>query len=111
MAAPVKIEPQIPRIELTTMPMEAAAEILTFLAERESFDATQNALAGQIELEEVRAMLREVALQLRKISAATPSGLGDAAKHFTTRVKKLMPNLSPHEEKTLLRVFGLIDKR
>ena len=110
MAAPV-VEKVIPRIELTTMPMEAAAEVLLFLAEREDFTAIQSVLAGELTLEEVRAMLRELAMQLRKVSAATPVPMGEGGKLLNKRVHKLMTCLSPHEEKTLLRAFGLIERR
>lgn len=100
-----------PRMDLKTMPLDAAAEVLDFLAERETFSALE-AAGEEIQSVEVRAMLRELAVELRKLWAATRSnnGRSEVEEFLTNRAKKLLTCLSPREEKSLLSAFGVIDK-
>lgn len=94
------------------MPKETAAEVLQFLAEQEEFRSVAEAVGEDLAVEEVRAMLRELALELRREAAASPRSAYDVAKcrHLSGSAKQIISCLSPMEEKTMLAAFGLIDQ-
>jgi hypothetical protein len=92
----------------TTMPKETLAELLSYLADNEPFDSVRKNLAGAVEVAEVRAALRELALSIKREAAAEGAGFGDAAKRgsFTRKSKALLSCLSSLEEEKLMKAFG-----
>lgn len=98
-------------LTLKTMPLETAAEVLQFLAERDEFESIRKAVGPALTVEEVRAMLRELSMELRKMAAAArPAFDPTQIKGLSGRTKKILSCLSPGEERTLFSTFGLTDK-
>lgn len=97
-------------IPLTTMPKATAAELLEFLAEKESFQTVEGLLEKEITAVEIKALLRELAgilaqeaedhKQSRRIDVET-------IEHIGSNTKKVLASLSPEEERVLLSAFGL----
>lgn len=98
-------------MECKTMPKETAAEVLQFLAEHETFRSITDLVGEDLAVEEVRALLREIAAALRKEAAVATRTAYDVAHcdYLTGHSKQIISCLSPMEEKTLLGAFGLID--
>lgn len=95
-------------MELKTMPKRTAAELLAFLAENETFDSLERDLGNSIEVGEVKALFREVSLQLHQeanVEDQTETFAGNP--HLTRKAKQLLSCLSDTEEKALSRAFGL----
>lgn len=93
------------------MPKETAAELLLFLAENDNFDSVKVMLGGDVTIEEIRALFREVATQLQK--EVFTSDKEDAPlknMRLTKEAKEIFTFLSPLEEKSLLSAFGVIEK-
>lgn len=99
-------------MELKTMPLETAAEVLQCLAEREEFESLVAAMQGDLVRDDVRSMLIELAVELRKL-AATKGYPYDPQedKNLTSKTRKMLNCLSPMETKSLLSVFGLIERK
>ncbi len=100
-------------MKITVMPKQTAAELLLFLSDQEEFASVSKLLEDGITAEEVHALLREIAKDLLRESAAElKDGKYDVKKdaHLSQQSKKIISYLSPHEEKTLLEAFGLVDK-
>ncbi len=102
----------MPPMELKTMPLETAAEVLQFIAEREEFESLVAAMSEDLSRKDVRNMLIELAVELRKIAALKGFAYdpqGD--KNLTSKTRKTLNCLSPMETKTLLSAFGLIERK
>lgn len=99
-------------MDLKTMPKETAAEVLQFLSENEEFRSVAETVGEDLAVEEVRALLRELAMELRRDAAVSPRSAYDVTKcrHLTGVAKQIISCLSPMEEKTMLSAFGLIDQ-
>lgn len=98
-------------MDIKTMPKETAAELLLFLAENDNFDSVKEMLGGDVTIEEVRAVFREVATQLQKevfVSDKEETPLKNM--RLTKEAKEIFTFLSPLEEKSLLGAFGVIEK-
>lgn len=100
------------RMELKSMPLDTVAEILQFMAEHEDFRSLAVAMGEEFQLEEIRGMLRELAVELRKIWALQRQHVDrtEVEAHLSSRAKKILTCLSPREERTLLSAFGLIER-
>ena len=100
-------------MKLKTMPKEVAAELLVYVAEREEFKNVAASLEGEFSPQEIKALLREVAFELQKELQQEGRDVLEKgqASHLTDKTKKIISYLSPHEEKTLLSGFGLIESR
>jgi hypothetical protein len=101
-------------MDIKTMPKETASELLIFLAENEEFDSVNSKLTeGDLKVEEVRAVLREIGEALRRESNAERKEKYDvkSCQHLSKEAKRIISYLSPREEQTLLSAFGLIDKK
>lgn len=99
-------------MELKTMPLETAAEVLQFIAEREDFDSLVAAMHTNLSRQDVRSMLIELAVELRKISALKGFAYDPQEdKSLKPKTRKMLNCLSPMETKTLLSAFGLIDRK
>ncbi len=94
-------------MELKTMPKKAAAELLAFLAENENFESLERELDGSMEVGEVKALLREMSLQMHQEADAEESKTFTGNPHLTRKSKQLLSCLSPTEEKALSKAFGL----
>lgn len=95
-------------MELKTMPKKAAAELLAFLAEHETFDSLGRELGDSVTGDEVKALFREMAMQLHQQGdAEDPSETFAGNPHLTRKAKQLLSCLSPTEEKALSKAFGL----
>ena len=70
-------------------------------------------IAPALALDEVRALLKELAVELKREAAASPRSTYNVAKcqHLTSPAKQIISYLSPMEERTMLSAFGLIDQR
>lgn len=99
-------------MECKTMPKETAAEVLQFLSEHEDFRSIADLIGEDLAVEEVRALLRELAAELRREAAASPRTTYDVGRcqYLTGSAKQIISCLSPMEEKTILSAFGLIDQ-
>ncbi len=99
-------------MELKTMPLETAAEVLQFLAERQEFDSLTNALSADLSRQDISAMLIELSVELRKIAAMKSFPYDPQSdKNLTPKTRKMLNCLSPMESKTLLSAFGLIERK
>ncbi len=94
-------------MELKTMPKKTAAELLAFLAENETFDSLERELNGSVEVGDVKALFREMSLQLHSQADAEESVTFTGNPHLTRKAKQLLSCLSPTEEKALSKAFGL----
>ncbi|PIR17392.1 MAG: hypothetical protein COV46_04315 [Deltaproteobacteria bacterium CG11_big_fil_rev_8_21_14_0_20_49_13] len=98
-------------INIKTMPKDAAAEILRYLAEHEDLHSLEKVTGEELTSVEVKALLREIADQLTIEAAAETKGAfnvrGD--KTLSKNAKNVISCLSPREEKRFLSAFGLID--
>lgn len=99
-------------MKIQTMPKETLAELLLFLAEREEFSTVQELLSEGVPIAEVRAALRELAMEVRKEAQLENESDYNPQKDakLSKEAKTIISYLSPGEEKTLLKAFGLIEK-
>jgi len=100
-------------MKITSMPKQTAAELLLFLAEHEEFSSVYQLLGDGVTVEEVRALFRELSSELlRSVAQELKSKKYDIKKdsHLSPQTKNIISYLSPHEEKTLLEAFGLVEK-
>lgn len=99
-------------LALKTMPLDTAAEVLQYLADNEDFSHVANNPGADLATEEVRALLRELAVELRKFDAAQRVTVDRKdIKGLSVRTKKLLSCLSPGEEKSVFSTFGFMEKR
>ena len=99
-------------MKITTMPKETAAELLLFLADNERFSSVTRQLGEGVKVEEVRALLRELATELGRQGSEEgelATGIGPEG-WLSTQAKDVLSSLSPQDEATLLDAFGLKDK-
>lgn len=98
-------------MKINTMPKELACELLAYIAETVDFDDICKSIGEGIVTEEIKALLREIAEELRKEALAVGSEKYDVKKceHLSKNAKEIISYLSPHEEKTLLKAFGLVE--
>lgn len=97
-------------VTINTMPKEAMAELLEFLADNESFRSVEKLLDGTMTVEEVRGGLRDVALALRRDAVADSEGMGlDKTVKISRKTKEVLSCLSSLEEKKLLGAFGFTE--
>lgn len=97
-------------MELKSMPKIAAAELLAFLAENEVFESLDRELSGSVTSAEVKALFRELAVQLHQQAVAEDqSDTFSGNPHLTRKAKQLLSCLSPTEEKALSKAFGLAE--
>lgn len=96
-------------IKISTMPKETLVELLFYLAENESFPSVSRDLSGGVTVDEVRQVLRELAVGLaREDSSHENESTADMLKKagVSPKARKIMSALSEREEKTILHVFG-----
>lgn len=101
-------------LKITAMPKETLAELLLYLSENERFSSVSDNLAGGFTVEEVRAVMRELAREVAGEAAAEQGReIDDVRKngHLAPKTKKLISYLSDHEEKKLFSAFGLLGKQ
>lgn len=96
-------------MEIKTMPKKTAAELLAFLAENETFDSLERDLNGSVECGDVKALFREMAIQLHQEAGAEETATFSGNPHLTRKAKQLLTCLSPTEEKALSKAFGLVE--
>lgn len=95
-------------MELKSMPKKTAAELLAFLAENEVFESLDRELGGSVTCAEVKALFREMAVQLHhQADAEDQSETFSGNPHLTRKAKQLLSCLSSTEEKALSKAFGL----
>lgn len=94
-------------MELKSMPKKTAAELLAFLAENENFDSLARELNDSFSVEEVKALFREMSLQMHQEADAEESATFSGNPHLTRKAKQLLTCLSSNEEKALSKAFGL----
>lgn len=98
---------------IKTMPKDTAAELLRYLAENEDFTSIEKIAGGDVSVDEVKALLRELSDTLAREAAAEYKASFDVKgnKILSKGAKSIISCLSPREEKALLTAFGLIEKR
>lgn len=94
-------------MELKTMPKKTAAELLSYLAEHELFESLNQNLHDSVAPEEVKALFREMAIQLHQQANAEDVATFTGNPHLTRKTKQLLSCLSSNEEKALSKAFGL----
>lgn len=100
-------------MKLNTMPKELACELLVYISEREDFDKVCESLGGEFPPERIKALLRELAavLQAELKDEKRKNYNVKECSYLSKGSKKVISCLSPGEERTLLRVFGLVDEK
>lgn len=100
-------------MKLNAMPKEVACELLAYIAEKEDFRAVCESLGGDISESEIKTLLREIAVELRKELRADEGEKYNVRKcrHLSKNAKKIISYLSPQEERTLLKAFGLVEDK
>ena len=100
-------------MKIQPLPKEVLAEILWYLADYERFQGLEQTLQGGISIVDVRSALRELSVQLREDLTKEQQAIGavDSSKieNLNSHTRKILSSLSPREEKTLLRIFGLLE--
>lgn len=98
-------------MKLNTMPKEVACELLTYVAEKGDFTNVCEGLGDDITVTQVKALLREVArgLQDELKTEKTETYDPQRCSYLSKDAKKIISYLSPKEEKTLLKAFGLTE--
>ena len=98
-------------LTIKTMPKDALGELVAFIAESEPLTTVREQLAGGMTVEEVRAALRELAVEIKKESVAEYARPEDLLKDrsLTKKSRDIFSCLSSYEEKKLLKAFGLIE--
>ena len=98
-------------MKIKTMPKEIACELLVFIAEKEEFAEAAEVLGSDIAVDEIKALLREIAGELQRELKVELGDQYDAqkCKVLSKDAKKILSFLSPGEEKKLLKAFGLVD--
>ncbi|HPQ81418.1 MAG TPA: hypothetical protein PLZ86_06800 [bacterium] len=100
-------------LKITAMPKETLAELLLYLSENERFESVSEKLGSGLSVEEVRAVLRELAREVSREAASEHGRDMDEIKrngHLAPKTKKIISYLSDHEEKKLFSAFGLLGK-
>ena len=99
-------------ITIKTMPKEALGELLAYLADNESFANVEKKLDGCMTVAEIRAALRELAIEVKREVASEDIGAAELVKGtgVTRKTKEVLTCLSSYEEKKLLSAFGFIEK-
>lgn len=94
------------------MPKDTAAELLRYLSEHEDFKCVESIAGGDVSVEEVKAVLRELSDELSREALAEYKTAFDVkgSKTLSKDAKNIISCLSPREEKSLLSAFGLINK-
>ena len=97
-------------VMITTMPKTVSAELLEFLADHEEFESSISLLEGEVTTVQVRGLLRELAVELRREAIAETTRYdAKADAYLRRRSKQLLGCLSPLEEQTLLKTFGITE--
>lgn len=96
-------------MKIQSLPGDVVAELLHYLADHDSWQGLGQTLGGDFSLEDAKAALRELAVQLRQEEerATEEKGTNDLKKFLSPEARHLISALSPREEKKLLKVFGL----
>lgn len=99
-------------ITIKTMPKEVLGELLTFLADNEPFTSVEKQLDGCMTVAEMRAVLRELAIEIKREAASENIGASDIVKDagVSRKTKEVISCLSNYEEKKLLSAFGFTEK-
>lgn len=99
-------------IKIKTMPKEALGELLAYLADNESFATVEKKLDGCMTVAEIRAALRELAVEVKREAASEEVNAKELVKGtgVSRKTKEVLTYLSNYEEKKLLTAFGFIEK-
>lgn len=100
-------------VKIASLPKETVAELIRYLAEHESFASVSKGLEGGFTVQQVRALLREVADGLSQEAEEEQKSLVHELRRdedLSSRAKEVMSTLSPREERRLLAAFGLITR-
>jgi hypothetical protein len=100
-------------MKISVMPKHTASELLMFLADHEQFLSAAGLLGGGITPEEIGTLLREISAGLMQESLKESKYEKFDVKNdvnLSKQAKNILSYLSPHEEKTLLEAFGLVEK-
>jgi len=99
-------------MKIQSLPAEVLVEILHYLADYERLAGLGEILDQEITVDDVRASLRELAVQIQKAidqkKLDGPTPVSGRLAHVSPSVKQVLSRLSPREEKTLLGLFGLL---
>lgn len=98
-------------IKTTVLPKDTVIELLLYIAENEPLSSVEKNLEGGVSVEEARAAIRELAMNLAREERASEADELKSLKkslHLSSKTKQIISYLSPNEEKTLLSAFGLM---
>lgn len=95
-------------MKIQSLPKEVLVELIHYLADYERFEGLESILGGDFPMEDARAALRELAVQLRLEfdEEREETSVGVSPQYLSVPSKKLLSALSPREEKKLLKAFG-----
>ena len=100
-------------VKIVSMPKETVAELLRYLAEHENFTSVTRQLDDGFTVQQVRAVLREVADGLSMEAEEEQKDSVHELRRdedLSSRAKDVMTTLTPREERRLLAAFGLITR-
>lgn len=86
---------------------DTVAELLTFLADRESFESTRE--IKNISREDVRLVFSEIAAQLKEVAQKQPvlNKFELKKEILSEQTNQVLSNLAPHEEEALFKSFKI----
>ncbi len=97
-------------MKIQSIPKELLAEILHYMADDESLEGLGKVIGEVALLEDVRAALRELAVQLAKqVDQQKEEGTLVYPNNLSASARALLSSLSPTEERRLLKSFGYPD--
>lgn len=87
--------------------LNTVAELLTFLADRESFDSTKD--IKNISKDDVRLIFSEISTQLKEMAHNQPvlNKFELKKEILSEKTNQVLSNLAPHEEEALFKSFKI----
>ncbi len=98
-------------MKIVSLPKDVLAELLRYLADQPVPDDLGHAMGGDFSPESGRAALRELAVQLAAEFEAERERSNPAVdpEILSSQTRKILSSLTPKDEKSLLKTFGLLD--
>ncbi len=97
---------------LKTIPKDAAAEHLRYIAEHEEFDSVEELSCAGVTPKMVKDLLGELAVYLEQQAASEHQRYDvKGCQTLSKKSKDVISCLSSREEQSLLSIFGLVDKK
>jgi len=98
-------------MKIQSLPRDVVVELLHYLADFEPLEGLSRILGADFPLEDARAALREIAVNLvsEEESDSEANEASQLRRYLSREAQSLLASLSPREEKRLLKALGLVD--